>query len=116
MPLTFGSSLRATTVPLGRRDVDWFVTTVPFARAEASVMSNWITSSSSAGRFRLRMSRTPVPLVPPVALVLLVLAPGGTVTSVSEPGTYAGSGLRAPRSSKTRKLGIAWSVVRKRSV
>ena len=36
------------------------------------------------------MSMTPVPLVPPVLLVVLMSAPAGNVTSVSVPGTKAG--------------------------
>ncbi len=40
-------------------------------------MSNWITISLSTGTLRLRMSRMPVPFVPPVLLVPLMSAPAG---------------------------------------
>ena len=76
-PLTFGSSLKAKTVPFARRSVDWLVTTVPLERLELSVMSNWIRAWPLAGTFRLRMSMTPVPLAPPVLLVPLMSAPAG---------------------------------------
>src|SRR5205823_9381351 len=83
VPLTLGSSLQAKVVPLARRTVAWLVTTVPLAMAGLSVMSNWIRASPLTGRLRLRMSMTPVPLVPPVLLVALMSAPAGDVTSVS---------------------------------
>jgi len=44
------------------------VTTVPLVRPVLSVMSNWIRTSLFAGTLRLRMSMTPVPLVPPLEL------------------------------------------------
>src|SRR5215475_14669256 len=53
VPLTLGSSLQAKTVPVARRSVDWLVTTVPLARGDLSVMSNWIKTSPPTGRLRL---------------------------------------------------------------
>ena len=79
-------------------------------------MSNWITAVLLIGRLRLRMSTTPVPLAPPVAFVKVVMAPGGTVTSVSVPARKAGGALSASSSSKIRKLLSAVLVVRKRRV
>ena len=68
------------------------------------VMSNWIRTSPVAGTFRLRMSMTPVPLLPPVLLVALMSAPAGDVTSVSVPGAKSAWVLSASMSSNIRKL------------
>ena len=114
--MTFGSSLVAMTDPLAWRATDWSLTTLPLGRFVCSVMSNWISTSLLTGRLRLRMSTTPVPLAPPTLLVNVTSAPGGTVTSVSEPGTNAGGALSASSSSKIRKSLSAWLVVRKRNV
>src|SRR5262245_26272473 len=56
-PLTFGSSLTANVVPLARRSADWLVTTVPFARPDFSLMSNWTrTSPKTVGQLTQEVS------------------------------------------------------------
>jgi hypothetical protein len=106
-PLTVGSSLTPRTVPLAWRKVAWSVTTVPLASAGLRVMSNTMVNWLLIGRLRLRTSSTPVPLGPPVLLVLLTSAPGGTETIASVPAAKAGGALSASITSSMRKLASA---------
>ena len=115
-PFTFGSSLVANGAAL-IRSADWFVTSAPFATADASVISNSSRTVAPGAAVMLRTSTTPVPLPPPVALVLLVSAPAGTVTSASVPGWNAAGVLRASSSSKIAKLlsvAVLWFTNRRR--
>src|SRR5438132_1996552 len=79
VPLTFGSSLQAKTVPLARRTVAWSVTMVPLAIAGLVGMPNGIAAPLLPATFRFRLWMNQLLLAPPLLLVALLSAPPGYV-------------------------------------
>ena len=110
-PATFGSAGAVDVRIVGERDRR--PSRAPAAATGSARRCRWsmtgasVTSNSmiavppDGASVRLRTSSTPVPLAPPVAFVLLALAPAGTVTTVSVPGWKAGSAFRRSISSRT---------------